>query len=66
MSTPSWEFYDLQADPKEDHNAYGDAQYQGIIKQMKKEMMQLRRLTGDTDASSEVMQQILRSQVLVK
>ena len=46
--TPSWEFYDLQADPKEDHNAYGDAQYQGIIKQMKKEMMQLRRLTGDT------------------
>ena len=44
----------------------GDAQYQGIIKQMKKEMMQLRRLTGDTDASSEVMQQILRSQGLVK
>ena len=37
-----------------------------IIKQMKKEMMQLRRLTGDTDASSEVMQQILRSQGLVK
>ena len=66
MSTPSWEFYDLQANPKEDHNAYGDAQYQGIIKQMKKEMMQLRRLTGDTDASSEVMQQILRSQELVK
>lgn len=66
MSTPSWEFYDLQADPKEDHNAYGDAQYQGIIKQMKKEMMQLRRLMGDTDASSEVMQQILRSQGLVK
>ena len=66
MLTPSWEFYDLQADPKEDHNAYGDAQYQGIIKQMKKEMMQLRRLMGDTDASSEVMQQILRSQGLVK
>ena len=66
MSRPSWEFYDLQADPKEDHNAYGDAQYQGIIKQMKKEMMQLRRLMGDTDASSEVMQQILRSQGLVK
>ena len=66
MSTPSWEFYDLQADPKEDHNAYGDAQYQGIIKQMKKEMMQLRQLMGDTDASSEVMQQILRSQGLVK
>ena len=66
MSTPSWEFYDLQADPKEDYNAYGDAQYQGIIKQMKKEMMQLRRLMGDTDASSEVMQQILRSQGLVK
>ena len=66
MSTPSWEFYDLQADTKEGHNAYGDAQYQGIIKQMKKEMMQLRRLTGDTDASSEVMQQILRSQGLVK
>lgn len=64
VSTPSWEFYDLQADPKEDHNAYGDAQYQGIIKQMKREMMQLRQQVGDTDASSQRMHDILRGEGL--
>lgn len=26
-STPSWEFYDLQKDPKENHNAYQDKAY---------------------------------------
>lgn len=64
VSTPSWEFYDLQADPKENHNAYGDAQYQGIIKQMKREMMQLRQQVGDTDASSQRMHDILRGEGL--
>lgn len=64
VSTPSWEFYDLQADPKEDHNAYGDAQYQGIIKQMKREMMQLRQQVGDTDAALQRMHHILRGEGL--
>lgn len=65
-TSPSWEFFDLQADPKEDHNAINDKQYQGIIKQMKAEMMRLRQETGDTDAYSPRMQEILRSQGLIK
>lgn len=64
VSQPSWEFYDLQEDPYEDHNAYNDPQYQNIIKQMKKEMMRLRTETGDTDASRPVMLDILRAQGL--
>ena len=64
VSRPSWEFYDLQEDPYEDHNAYNDPQYQDIIKKMKKEMMRLRTETGDTDASRPVMLDILRSQGL--
>ena len=40
----------------------GDAQYQGIIKQMKREMMQLRQHVGDTDASSQRMHDILRGE----
>lgn len=61
---PSWEFYDLQADPHENHNLYGDKAYEEIINKMKKEMLRLRQATGDTDAASERMQQILASQGL--
>ena len=61
---PAWEFYDLMTDPKEDHNLYGDKAYEAIINNMKKEMMKLRKETGDTDASSERMQEILSSQGL--
>lgn len=61
---PAWEFYDLQKDPHEDHNAYGDKQYQGIINKMKKEMMDLRKQVGDTDDNSERMHQILHDQGL--
>ena len=42
----------------------GDAQYQGIIKQMKREMMQLRQQVGDTDALSQRMHDILRGEGL--
>lgn len=65
-TSQSWVFFDLQADPKEDHNAINDKQYQGIIKQMKAEMMRFRQETGNTDADSPRMQEILRSQGLIK
>ena len=35
--TPSWDFYDLQNDPHENHNAYNDPKYAPVIKQMKKD-----------------------------
>lgn len=58
-TTPSWDFYDLLKDPKEDHNAYNDKEYASIIKQMKREMMKLREEVGDTDEKYPRMQKIL-------
>ena len=57
---PAWEFYDLQTDPKEMHNAYSNIQYATIIKAMKKELIQLRKVCQDTDESYPIMQDILQ------
>ncbi len=59
-TTPAWEFFDLQKDPKEMHNAYEDVAYASIIKEMKKELIQLRMDCGDTDISYPIMQELLR------
>jgi len=55
---PAWEFYDLEKDPHELHNAYNDAEYESIIKEMKSELKKQRQMLGDTDESYPVMQQI--------
>ena len=41
-----------------------DPEYQKVIRQMKQEMMRLRDETGDTDAGTVRMHEILRSQGL--
>lgn len=66
VSPPSWEFYDLKEDPHEDHNAYGDARYASVIKQLRAEMIRLRQETGDTDAGSPRMQELLEKEKLIK
>ena len=63
-SEPAWEFYDLQKDPKENHNAYHDKEYQSVITGMKKEMMRLREEIGDTDEGSACMMEILKREGL--
>lgn len=45
--TPAWDFYDLEKDPKENHNAYNDKEYAPIIKKMKEEMLRLCSESGD-------------------
>lgn len=45
--TPAWDFYDLEKDPKENHNAYNDKEYAPIIKKMKEEMLRLCSEAGD-------------------
>ena len=47
VSEPSWEFYDLLKDPKEDHNAYNDKEYAEVIKKMKQEMQRLQQEVGE-------------------
>ncbi len=59
-SVPSWEFYDLSVDPREDKNQYNNPEYASVIEQMKKELLQLREETGDTDLKSSQMQEIIK------
>ena len=58
-TTPTWEFYDLQADPHENHNAYNDPQYAKIIKQMKQDLLELRKEYKDEDLNSPRMKEIM-------
>ena len=55
---PVWDFYDLQKDPKEDHNVYNEKEYAPIIQQMKKEMIKLRMEVEETDGKYPQMRNI--------
>lgn len=57
--TPSWEFYDLKNDPREDRNSYTNPQYADVIKQMKQRLLKLKSECGDTDAQAPHMQEII-------
>ena len=41
------------------HNAYNDPKYAPVIKQMKKDMLNLRKEVGDTDEKYPEMQELL-------
>lgn len=56
---PGWEFFDLEKDPGEDHNAYNSPEYQEIIAEMKKELIRQQDIYGDTDSQYPVMQEII-------
>lgn len=58
--TPTWDFFDLQLDPHENHNAYNDPQYASIIKKMKKDMLELRKEAEDTDSQYPEMMELLQ------
>lgn len=58
-TTPSWEFYDLSADPYEDKNQYNNPAYAEVIVKMKKDLLKLREETEDTDSGSARMQEIM-------
>lgn len=57
--TPSWEFFDLQADPHENSNRYNDPKHSATIRQMKKDLLRLRIENGDTDADTPRMKAIM-------
>ena len=56
---PGWEFYDLQKDPREDHNAIDDPAYQDIIREMKARLKVLKAESGDGVESNETINQII-------
>ena len=44
-----YELYDLQSDPHEVNNLYGDPKYDDVVKRLRADMLRLRRKTGDPD-----------------
>lgn len=54
-NTPSWEFYDLADDARENHNQYNNPRYKDVISDMKNEMLQLREEYKDMDEEHPVM-----------
>ncbi|MFD1614884.1 sulfatase family protein [Gelatiniphilus marinus] len=58
---PAWEFYDLEKDPNENYNAYNDATYSEIIKNMKVELKKQRQAYGDTDGQYTQLQSIFKT-----
>ena len=60
ITEPTWEFFDLQEDPKELHNAISNTKYSAIIQEMKLVMIEERKKYNDLDEDSEIMQDILK------
>ena len=56
-----WEFYDLEEDPDEDTNLYGNADYASVIAGMKNDLEELREHYGD-DSDVSVMPEDWRRQ----
>ncbi len=54
-----WEFYDLQEDPNELCNAYGDPKYKEITQAMKLEIIQQRKALGDMDEGNAEILEII-------
>ena len=59
ITNPAWEFYDLNKDPRENHNSYHDTEYANIIKTMKKELLIQREIVGNVDKEYPIMLDII-------
>ncbi len=46
---PEWELFDLKKDPMEMNNVYDDPAYAEVVKELKAELIRLRRQVGDND-----------------
>jgi len=55
---PTWDFYDIQKDPYELHNAIADKSYQSIISKLKIELKKQKAIAGDSDEKYPVMKKI--------
>ncbi len=63
-TAPSWEFYDLEEDPKELHNGSEDIKYAEIIAAMKLQLIEERKKYADVDENYSVMRGILGEAML--
>lgn len=58
-TTPTWEFYDLEKDPAENRNLYGDKEYGHIINRMKEELLKVKAEAGDDDGAYPEMKNVM-------
>ncbi len=45
----AWELYDLENDPLEIHNLYGDPEYAGVVRDLRNELARLQKFYGDSE-----------------
>ncbi len=55
----AWELYDLEKDPKEMNNVYGDPAYRAIVPKLKQDLKALRENLNETDENYPHIQQII-------
>ncbi|AEL26424.1 sulfatase [Cyclobacterium marinum DSM 745] len=55
----AWEFYDLEKDPREMNNLYGDPAYSDTIAELKKELKKLREDLNETDKDYPHIQKVI-------
>ncbi len=58
---PGWELYDLEEDPLELRNAYDDPEYAVIVRELKRELLRLKRELGDGDAVHPELEAVRRN-----
>jgi len=59
VTVPSWEFYDLEEDPKELRNSIDDPKYDDVIADMKLQLVEERKKYADLDQEYPEMRDIL-------
>jgi uncharacterized sulfatase len=58
---PAWEFYDLNKDPQELDNRYGDPEYADVIASLKEELRETREELNETDENYPEIQKIIEA-----
>ena len=56
---PGWELYDMKNDPHEMNNLYGDPRYARVVKELKAELLRLRKTYKETDEPYPHIQKVI-------
>jgi uncharacterized sulfatase len=59
ITPPGWELYNIQKDPHEMNNLYGQPEYAEVTKELKSKLRLLREELNETDANYHHIQKII-------
>ncbi len=60
----TWELYNLETDPSETHNVYGQPAHASVVKKLKQRLLELRQELTDTDEDSLEMKAVLEARAV--